>query len=213
MQSSVWCYKLDWREEHVAAEYKYIRIELKGARVGRKKTIDREALLDVAEGIVNRQGAAALTIDAVAKAAGITKGGVQYSFGSKDDLINAMFKRWGKGYTEQFQRIAGDAPDALTAVRAHVEATRASDSGSHAKAASLMAALLQTPEHLVSTQAWYQERLAGLDTSTEEGRRARLAFFATEGIFTLRFFRLMDIGEEEWADVMSDIAALVRSDS
>lgn len=71
MQSSVWCYKLDWREEHVAAEYKYIRIELKGARVGRKKTIDREALLDVAEGIVNRQGAAALTIDAVAKAAGV----------------------------------------------------------------------------------------------------------------------------------------------
>ena len=115
--------------------------------MGRKKTIDREALLDVAEGIVNRQGAAALTIDAVAKAAGITKGGVQYSFGSKDDLINAMFERWGKGYTEQFQRIAGDDPDPLTAVRAHVEATRASDSDADAKAASLMAALLQTPEH------------------------------------------------------------------
>ncbi|CJK41621.1 Potential acrAB operon repressor [Streptococcus pneumoniae] len=197
----------------VPAEYKYIRIELKGASVGRKKTIDREALLDVAEGIVNRQGAAALTIDAVAKAAGITKGGVQYSFGSKDDLINAMFERWGKGYTEQFQRIAGDDPDPLTAVRAHVEATRASDSDADAKAASLMAALLQTPEHLASTRAWYQARLAGLDTSSEAGRRARLAFFATEGIFALRFFRLMEISEEEWRDVLGDIAALVRADS
>lgn len=181
--------------------------------MGRKRTIDREVLLDVAEGIVNRQGAAALTIDAVAKAAGITKGGVQYSFGTKDELINAMFERWGRGYTEQFQRIAGDNPDPLTAVRAHVEATRGSDSGSHAKAASLLAALLQTPEHLQSTQAWYRERLAGLDTSTEEGRRARVAFFAAEGIFALRFFRLMEIGEEEWMDVMSDIAAMARPDS
>jgi len=125
-----------------------------------------------------------------------------------------MFERWGKGYTEQFQRIAGDQPDPLTAVRAHVEATRISDTASHAKAASLMAALLQTPEHLLSTQAWYQERLAGLDTSTEEGRRARLAFFATEGIFHPALFcGLMDIDEGEWADVMSDIAALVRLDS
>ncbi|MFC3607252.1 TetR/AcrR family transcriptional regulator [Stutzerimonas tarimensis] len=177
--------------------------------MGRKPTIDREALLDVAEGIVNRQGAAALTIDALAKAAGITKGGVQYSFGTKDELINAMFERWGKGYTELFRRIAGDDPDPLTSVRAHVEATRASDTGSHAKAASLMAALLQTPEHLESTQAWYRERLAGLDTSTEEGRRARLAFYATEGIFTLRFFRLMEIDEQEWAAVLADIAELI----
>ncbi|HAR05396.1 MAG TPA: TetR family transcriptional regulator, partial [Pseudomonas sp.] len=53
----------------------------------------------------------------------------------------------------------------------------------------------------------------GLDTSSEAGRRARLAFFATEGIFTLRFFRLMEISEEEWRDVLGDIAALVRADS
>ena len=40
-----------------------------------------------------------------------------------------------------------------------------------------------------------------------------VAFFAAEGIFALRFFRLMEIGEEEWTDVMSDIAAVVRPDS
>ena len=39
-----------------------------------------------------------------------------------------------------------------------------------------MAALLQTPEYLQSTKAWYQQRLAGVDTTTVEGKRARLAF-------------------------------------
>lgn len=177
--------------------------------MGRKKTIDRDALLDAAEEIVRTQGAAALTIDALAKALGITKGGVQYSFGTKDALIDAMFERWGASYDRQFRAIAGDNPDPVTAVRAHIEATRRSDVPSASKAASFMAALLQTPEDLASTRAWYRSRIAKLDMASEEGRRARLAFLATEGAFMLRFFHLMDIGEEEWASILTDIAALL----
>ncbi|CCW31290.1 TetR/AcrR family transcriptional regulator [Xenorhabdus nematophila] len=179
--------------------------------MGRRKTIDREALLDTAEQIVTTQGAAALTIDALAKAVGVTKGGIQYSFSSKDGLIDAMFERWGASYDEQFQKVAGDNPDPPTAVYAHVEATRRSDEASTAKAAGLMAALLQTPEHLKSTKEWYRERIAGLDTTTEEGRQARLAFLATEGAFVLRFFGLMDISEDEWKAIFNDILTSMPS--
>lgn len=43
--------------------------------MGRQRTIDRDKVLDAAEDIVIKQGAAALTIDAVAKSMGISKGG------------------------------------------------------------------------------------------------------------------------------------------
>lgn len=175
--------------------------------MGRRKTIDRDRILDAAEEIVNTQGAAGLTIDAVARAVGITKGGVQYSFSTKEALIEAMFERWGKIYTEQFEAIAGPDPDPVKTVWAHIEATRRSDDTSHAKAASLMAALLQTPEHLASTKTWYRARIAGLDTSTEEGRRARIAFLATEGAFMLRFLGFMDIAPQEWAAFFDDITS------
>jgi AcrR family transcriptional regulator len=178
--------------------------------MGRRKTIDREALLDAAEEIVRTRGAAALTIDAVAKAVGITKGGVQYSFGTKDALIDALFERWGTSYLQQFHEIAGDNPDPVMTVRAHIEATRRSDESSNSKAASLMAALLQTPEHLASTRQWYRSRIATLDTATEEGRRARLAFLATEGAFILRFFGLLDIDEQEWANIFADITSMLE---
>lgn len=62
--------------------------------MGRQRIIDREKVLEAAEEIVINQGATALTIDAVAKAMGISKGGVQYCFGNKDALIDAMFERW-----------------------------------------------------------------------------------------------------------------------
>ncbi|MBD2780303.1 TetR/AcrR family transcriptional regulator [Xenorhabdus szentirmaii] len=180
--------------------------------MGRRKTIDREVLLDAAEQIITIHGAAALTIDAVAKAVGITKGGVQYSFSSKDALIEAMFDRWGASYDKQFHKIAGDNPDPQIAVRAHIEATKCSDEASTAKAAGLLAALIQTPEHLESTRIWYRQRFAGLDMTTEEGRQARLAFLATEGAFILRFFGLMDISPEEWRDMFDDILATMPPD-
>lgn len=176
----------------------------------RPRSIDREKLLDAAEDLVRRRGAGALTIDAVARACGITKGGVQYAFGTKDDIIDAMFDRWNRDYDARFAAIAGDDPDPLRRLRAHVTATRDGDEVSMAKAASLMAGLMQTPEHLASTQRWYRERLRGLDGDTPRERRARLAFLATEGAFLLHFLRFMPLEDTEWQAVFGDIARLLQ---
>ncbi|WP_058912937.1 TetR/AcrR family transcriptional regulator [Entomohabitans teleogrylli] len=180
--------------------------------MGRQRTIDREKVLDAAETIVATQGAAALTIDAVARAMDISKGGVQYCFGSKDALIDAMFERWGKAYDEVFEQAlrADDSPPNV--VRAHMLATRRYDQASSAKAAGLMAALIQTPQHLDSTRQWYRERIAQLDLNSAAGRRARLVFLATEGAFMLRYFGLMTIDQAEWEAIFDDIARLAESD-
>ncbi|MBO1112726.1 TetR/AcrR family transcriptional regulator [Bordetella petrii] len=176
--------------------------------MGRRRTVDREQLLDAAETIIEASGAAGLTIDAVARAVGITKGGVQYCFGNKDALIDALFERWGAAYDRIFAEVAAGSADPLDAVRAHVAATRRTDEVS-AKSASLLAALAQTPEHLASTRLWYRQRIAGLDLSTPAGRRARLAFLATEGAFMLRFFGFMDIDEAEWQAIFDDLQTLL----
>nr|WP_272214455.1 TetR/AcrR family transcriptional regulator [Marinicella sp. W31]MDC2880065.1 TetR/AcrR family transcriptional regulator [Marinicella sp. W31] len=70
--------------------------------MGRKPTISRDGLLTIAEDIVNTEGPQALTIDALAKAAGISKGGVQYSFSSKDELVKGLVDRW----TTQFDSLS-----------------------------------------------------------------------------------------------------------
>ncbi|MDA3416548.1 TetR/AcrR family transcriptional regulator [Pseudomonas aeruginosa] len=172
--------------------------------MGRRRTIDRDHLLDAAEAVIAREGAAGLTIDAVAKEMGITKGGVQYCFGTKDALIDAIFERWGKAYDSLFEAVAGKQPTPLTRVP-----TQRSDELSSSKAAALMAALIQTPEHLEGSNQWYRSRLEGLDLSAPEGRRARLAFLAVEGAFMLRYFRLMDIGQDEWDSMLDDVRALL----
>lgn len=164
--------------------------------MGRKPSIDRDAVLDVAEAIVRDSGAAGLTIDAVARAAGISKGGVQSAFGTKDGLIDALFTRWEASYQALFAPPPGATP--AQRVRAHARATHGADALSQAKAAGLMAALIQAPEHLATVRDWYARLADGVDTQTDAGRRAWLALLATEGAFLLRHFGLMAMSDAQW---------------
>lgn len=76
--------------------------------VGRRKTIDRNSVVDAAEALVAERGSSALTISAVAEVAGITKGGVQSCFGTKEALIAAMLDRWMGDYERCFEAALGD---------------------------------------------------------------------------------------------------------
>src|SRR5690348_11094601 len=53
----------------------------------------RERLLDAAERVVAESGATHLTLDAVAKSAGVSKGGLLYHFPSKEALLEGMLAR------------------------------------------------------------------------------------------------------------------------
>lgn len=50
----------------------------------------RQALIDAAAETIADKGMARLTVDAVAKAAGVTKGGLFHHFPSKDDLVQGV---------------------------------------------------------------------------------------------------------------------------
>jgi len=54
----------------------------------------KDKLLNAAGAVVRRDGAQALTLDAVAAEAGVSKGGLLYHFGTKRELIEALVDRW-----------------------------------------------------------------------------------------------------------------------
>ncbi|PSJ59302.1 TetR/AcrR family transcriptional regulator [Pseudaminobacter soli (ex Li et al. 2025)] len=178
--------------------------------MGRRQSIDRNKVLDAAEKVVSEQGVGGLTIDAVAKACGISKGGVQYAFGTKDDLIAAMIDRWEAEFDAEVAELGKGDTSVEGGVRAHAEATRDFDGTSVDRAAVMLAALVQDKNRLAKTRAWYEARMAQLDSSTEEGRRLRLAFLASEGAFLLRSFGFMPMTDEEWQQAFDDILRLVR---
>lgn len=165
--------------------------------MGRKPTISRDALLTFAEEIVNSEGPQALTIDALAKAAGISKGGVQYSFSTKDELVKGLVDRW----TTQFDGLVVDIESAgpVGFMLSYIAAMRTDQGSIDAKLAGLMIAYMQNPKNRMETANWYRSILSKMG-DTEEARAARTAFLALEGLFALRLW-----GVEEGVDLQSQL--------
>lgn len=85
----------------------------------------RDRLLDAAERVVLRDGVGSLTLDAVAKEAAVSKGGLLYHFSSKSALILAIVERTAsRCEAEQEAKEAGQKGDEGSFTRAYL-ATRA----------------------------------------------------------------------------------------
>lgn len=175
--------------------------------MARPRNIDRNQVLDAAERIVLERGAAELTIDALAQAAGITKGGVQYCFGTKAGLIDAMVERWCHEFQAEIDFLKSPTDDPIAAISGYIEATAQINKLTHARAAGMMAVLLQSPEHMETVRNWYRKHLQPLDLSTPEGKKARIAFMAMEGAFLLRSFGFMQMDAAQWAELFDEIKA------
>lgn len=71
----------------------------------------RDSLLDAAKRVMQRDGAGNLTLDAVAKEAGVSKGGLLYHFPSKGDLLRGLVVKGGdhmrRDLEEQMRRTPG----------------------------------------------------------------------------------------------------------
>lgn len=72
----------------------------------------REAILDAFEETLISHGAAAATLEVIAEAAGVSKGGLLYHFAAKDDL----FAAFGERLLARIDTVVAAAPDDPAAV-------------------------------------------------------------------------------------------------
>jgi AcrR family transcriptional regulator len=70
----------------------------------------RERLLEAAERVVISRGVAGLTFDAVAREAGVSKGGLLHYFVSKEALLNAMLQRMADFIGQSHARVLESIP-------------------------------------------------------------------------------------------------------
>jgi len=176
--------------------------------VARGSKISREILLEAAERLVQVKGAAALTIGALAVEAGVSKGGVQTMFGTKEALILDLVRHWLDREQSEFRTTLKAQPNAdVTMV--HIDQTQRLDNTSHTKIAALLAVASHSPQHAGMARDWYGERSNGFKADTDTERQRRLAFLATEGVYFLRFLVGIEFDEAAWEDIFTDIRSLL----
>jgi len=181
--------------------------------MGRKRVIDQQAVLDAAERVVGRDGAANLTIDAVAREAGVNKASVLYDHKSKQALVEAVVDRaferdaaFHAGIEEQIDvaedrtirgriRAASEPPpDAFKAVALNLSAALALDEGLRAK--------------MQQSQA---RTIARIEETSPSPRGALLAYLALEGLKFLEHLDFHHFPREDRDRVLREINWLVTA--
>jgi AcrR family transcriptional regulator len=178
--------------------------------MARPRVIDQDQVLDAAEAVVGRGGAAHMTLDAVAAEAGISKASVVYDFKSKQNLIKAVIERKVRLEEERI-RVAvedqGARPNAELVGRIAV-ASDAPNDETRAVALNLCAALAQDADLRIDLKRFYKEQIAAVTGTAERPRMALLVFLALEGFKMLEYFDFYHWPEAERALILEDLAAL-----
>jgi AcrR family transcriptional regulator len=128
----------------------------------------RAKLLDAASAVIRRDGPKALTLDAVAAEATVSKGGLLYHFSSKRQLLDGLVDRWLTEFQDDI-----DAPgEGFVAGYIKASNTACADD------AGMLAALVADPETLTAVRERYaawQDRVITEGGDPVEATVARLA--------------------------------------
>ena len=153
----------------------------------RRKEIDRDRILDAAEHVIVESGGRNFTLDAVAERAGISKGGLVYTFATKDGLVRAALEREVTRFQDAVrQRLGGRPVRPFELVLAHIEEALDEDDAVTRKAAFLVTALVHAPDMMEPARRYYRALLDPLLSKSGDARDVRHALLAVEGMFLLR---------------------------
>ncbi len=169
----------------------------------------RDKILDAALAVVNEVGAPALTLDAVAERAGVSKGGLLYHFPFKEDLLTAANEVIADRLLAAREAEAANLPDTpRRPLKAYVLASVYNRAGNDKFTTKMLAAGSMLKESADPIRRYWKERFpeiaegAGFD-------RAALVHAATEGLWFMEVLGLSPFTDKQRARVVETILAIV----
>ncbi len=180
--------------------------------MGRKRTIDREATMLAIESVVRRLGVGGLSIDAVAKEAGISKSSVVYDFRNKAGLLAAFTRSRIAAHREQLDALQpqDDAPNRW--LRGLLAATEQTPTEEEVSIAMVISSAMSSEEecHALMCEE-IGDTMERVAREAEDPRRANLAYLALHGIKSLEFFGFCRFDPETRQELLNDIRWLLQS--
>ncbi|PHK48931.1 TetR/AcrR family transcriptional regulator [Staphylococcus edaphicus] len=157
----------------------------------------RVQLLQAAATIVDEQGSEYLTLDAVAKKAGVSKGGLLYHFKNKFALIQGLVDHADALYRENVNgHVHADHQDQGKWARAFIEATRGHRSENGSITSGMLAAQGINSQLLQPLQDTYKEWQKNIENDGLDKVDATIIRLAVDGLWLSEIFGLDGLDED-----------------
>lgn len=170
----------------------------------------RDVILDAAERVVERDGAGRLTIDAVVRESGFSKGGVLYNFPSKLDLIKGMVARLVDAAHCDVELARKEAREqGQSELSALIRTACEKEPHSKKFMMGLMAAAAEHPELLDPVRGLLTQIREDLLASAADPDLARIVFLAVDGLHFADLLGMDFLSPDERARVEARLVELI----
>jgi AcrR family transcriptional regulator len=144
----------------------------------------REAVLRAASRVVAEEGVSGMTLEAVAREAGVSKGGLLYHFPSKEALIGGMIGRLIEGFEDALGReLRREEGGGGRWSRAYARASFTEDRWYLHVSAGLLAAVAEDPALLDPLRKGYEDGQRWAERDGIDPAIATLVRLAADGLF------------------------------
>jgi AcrR family transcriptional regulator len=180
---------------------------------------NREAILEAAIRIASRDGLLAMTLDGVAREAGVSKGGLVYHFPSKDALVTGMLEHFAHKKERAIEAVAGtENPTPRQQLHAFLRIAfggdgieRELDLPKPVKLImAILAASVNNPELLAPMRQCFERRRAEL-MADADGFDLLLIWLAVEGLLLWELLGLIDKDDPLRGRVVGDLLARLET--
>lgn len=144
----------------------------------------RTAVIEAALAIIARDGASRLTLDAIAKESGVSKGGLLHQFPNKRAVLAALLEYQVDYYARFEQAFLAEhgASYAEPALAAQIAVFREVVKGSNSIAFAILAVAAQEPTFMSPILARDEETLAAIRSQAADPERALGRLFSARGL-------------------------------
>lgn len=169
----------------------------------------RERILEAAERVVTEVGAARLTLDGVAQAAGVSKGGLLYHFPSKESLLGALAQR----YVDSMDHCIGAARGELQEGNSRdLKACILGVLGSDPRSKGMGAVLLATAANDLTLLEVIRERIAEytaeIEANSADFARAAIVSLAVDGLKMRESLRISPFTAAQREEIVKELLKL-----
>ena len=168
----------------------------------------KQKLLKAATQVVREKGASSLTLDAVAKQAGVSKGGLLYHYPNKTALLAAMITY----LNDSFERaIAEQIVNGMTSwLAAYVAMSFDPQQSQTAESAGMLAAVANDMNLLEPLRQRYKILQQQLEASSSDPDFATIVRLAADGLWFAELFGISGLTEERRSQVLARLITLTK---
>jgi AcrR family transcriptional regulator len=180
--------------------------------MARQRTIDSDLVLDAAERVAIRDGAVGLSLDAVAREAGISKSRVVYDYKSKSGLLRALVeRRLGREDDRIAEAVAAEAASANPALCGRIAAaSTAPEDDDRAIALTLCAAMSSEEPLQAILRDWTARDLAAVREKARRTPLAVVAYLALHGMMSMEYLDFYRWPDPERQALLAEIRDLAE---